>query len=174
VHKSFKKDIEYTRNKIENWRTDPGISGGGYFNDLACHQLDILDWIFGPIKSAKGFALNQAGLYKADDLVLGQFQFESGIAGQGSWCFTTSENAETEITTFYGSKGTLSFPFFGDHSVSLHLDGMSPEKHEFDIPLHIQLPLIQSIVDDLRGIGSCPSTGITAARTNKIMDMILA
>jgi predicted dehydrogenase len=174
VHKSLKNDLAYSRNNTENWRTDPGISGGGYFNDLACHQLDIMDWLFGPIKSAKGIAINQAGLYKADDLVLGQFQFESGIAGQGSWCFTTSENAESEMTTIYGSKGTLRFPFFGDHSVILHLDGRQPEKQVFDIPQHIQLPLIQSIVDELRGIGTCPSTGITAARTNKIMEMILS
>jgi len=41
------------------------------------------------------------------------------------------------------------------------------------LPVHIQLPLIQSIVDDAMGIGTCPSTGITAARTNKIMEMIL-
>ncbi len=173
VHKSLKKDLEFSRKNIENWRTNPGISGGGYFNDLACHQLDIMDWLFGPIQSARGIAINQAGIYKADDLVLGQFQFESGIAGQGSWCFTTSENAEMEMTTVYGSKGTISFPFFGDNTVSLHLDGKPPEKQVFEIPVNIQLPLIQTILDDIRGIGICPSTGITAARTNKIMEMIL-
>lgn len=173
VHKSLRKDQELIQNNKENWRTDPDIAGGGYFNDLACHQLDIMDWLFGPIKSARGISINQAGLYKADDLVLGQFEFESGIAGQGAWCFTTSENAEKEMTTIYGSKGVLSFPFFGDHSVTIHLDGKLPQRHAFDLPVHIQLPLIQSIVDDAMGIGTCPSTGITAARTNKIMEMIL-
>lgn len=170
VHKSLQKDRHFKINGIDNWRTDPTISGGGYFNDLACHQLDILDMLFGPIVRAQGYHLNQAGVYAADDIVLGQFQFEGGMPGQGSWCFTTSAGAEKEITTIYGSKGTISFPYFGDSSVTIHLDGQAPEKHFFEVPKNIQLSLIQTIVDDLRGTGSCPSTGESAARTSRVMD----
>ena len=32
-----------------SWRVDPEISGGGHFFDLACHQLDYLDFLFGPV-----------------------------------------------------------------------------------------------------------------------------
>ena len=38
---------------------------------------------------------------------------------------------------------------------------------------HIQQPLIQTIVDTLLGDGECPSTGHTAALTNRAIDMIL-
>ena len=31
----------------------------------------------------------------------------------------------------------------------------------------------QLIVDELRGVGQCPSTGVSAARTSRIMDLIL-
>jgi len=40
-------------------------------------------------------------------------------------------------------------------------------------PPHIQQPLIQTIVDDLLGRGSCPSTGETARRTSRVMDAAL-
>ena len=32
-----------------NWRVQPEIAGGGYFHDLASHQLDYLDFLFGEI-----------------------------------------------------------------------------------------------------------------------------
>lgn len=173
VHKPIKPDIVGASQNLANWRTNPEIAGGGYFYDLACHQLDMMDFLFGPITKASGIALNQAGVYPADDIVIGQFLFENKIAGQGSWCFSTSENAQKEITTIYGSKGTLSFPFFGDHSVTLHLDGKEPVKHKFDIPTNIQRPLIQTIVDELNGKGKCPSTGVTGLRTNQVMEWIV-
>ena len=44
----------------------------------------------------------------------------------------------------------------------------------FDMPKHIQQPLIQTIVDELQGKGICPSTGISGARTNKIMALLTA
>ena len=41
-------------------------------------------------------------------------------------------------------------------------------------PDPIQLPLVQSIVDELRGAGRCPSTGSSAWRTSRLIDHILA
>ena len=36
---------------IENWRIDPSVAGGGYFYDLAPHQLDLVFYFFGKAKS---------------------------------------------------------------------------------------------------------------------------
>jgi hypothetical protein len=47
------------------------------------------------------------------------------------------------------------------------------ETFEGQNPRHVQAPLIQSIVDDLRGAGTCPSTGTSAARTSQVMDIAL-
>jgi len=79
-----------------NWRVDPEVSGGGYFFDLAAHQLDYLDFVFGPIKSAFGYAGNQAGLYSAADIITSSYTFENGIQGIGSWCFTVDEVAQKD------------------------------------------------------------------------------
>ena len=40
-------------------------------------------------------------------------------------------------------------------------------------PEHVQQPLIQTVVDELLGRGTCPSTGETAARTNRVMEAIV-
>ena len=98
---------------------DPSISGGGHFHDLASHQLDYLEYVFGPIAKVRGVATNQAGLYTVEDAVTSAFQFESGIIGTGSWCFTVPEKQSMDVTEIVGSKGKISFSFFSNTIDSL-------------------------------------------------------
>ena len=65
------------------WRVLPVISGGGYFYDLAPHQLDLLQDMFGVILHAKGYTSNRGGLYKVEDTLSACFQFENGLPGSG-------------------------------------------------------------------------------------------
>ena len=53
----------------QHWHVDPEISGGGHFYDLASHQFDYLDFLFGPVTEVVGIAQNLAGLYRAEDTV---------------------------------------------------------------------------------------------------------
>lgn len=156
-----------------NWRVNPEIAGGGYFFDLASHQLDLLDFFFGPIVSAKGFSANQAKAYVAEDIVTGAFVFQNGVLGTGNWCFTSSRHAEADEILIYGSNGMIRFETFGKGAFEIWYDRESPTVHELELPRHIQQPLISSIVSDLLGTGTCPSTGITAARTNWVMDRLV-
>ena len=172
IQKPLYPDIISQSTNPNNWRTDPDMAGGGYFYDLACHQLDILDFLFGPIIQAQGFSKNQGGIYAADDLVIGNFVFESGVVGSGLWSFAANTESEKEITTIVGSKGQISFPFFGDHSVILQVEGQSSQRFEFDIPRNIQQPFIQTIIDELNGLGQSPSKGESAARTNWVMEQL--
>jgi len=172
LNKTLQPDIVHASTHDDNWRVFPEIAGGGYFYDLASHQLDYLDYLFGPIVNSKGFANNQAGLYPAEDIVIGSFYFENGVMGQGNWCFSTCEISECDSTTIVGSKGQISFPYFGDHSVTLELDGKDKQIFSFQIPRNIQQYLIQTIVEELTSSGECPSTGTSGARTNKVMEML--
>jgi predicted dehydrogenase len=101
VHKA----INQKEDNSDNWRVNPKIAGGGYFYDLASHQLDFLDFLFGPIIKASGISKNNAGLYAAGDTTVGTFEFENGVIGIGNWCFAVSAESETEQTIIYGSKG---------------------------------------------------------------------
>jgi 1,5-anhydro-D-fructose reductase (1,5-anhydro-D-mannitol-forming) len=133
-------------------------------------MLDLIQYYFGPIQSAKGFASNQANLNKVPDSVSAVFLFDSGIHGIGAWNFSTHE--QIDRTEIVGSKGKITFSTFSDAPVSLEVGG---EMTTIDCPNpdHVQQPLIQSIVDELTGIGKCQSTGTTAAETNYWIDHLM-
>ncbi len=166
-------DPEIVRKQENNWRVDPALAGGGYFYDLASHQLDFLDYLFGPITVANGLSTNLAGAYPAEDSVSASFLFDNGVMGTGFWNFCASGISETETTIIYGTKGEIEYRNFGDNKVLLRRDGHDSETFAFDMPKHIQLPLIQTIVNELRGEGECPSKGESAARTNWVMEQIV-
>jgi predicted dehydrogenase len=152
------------------WRVIPEIAGGGLFLDLASHTLDIMDYILGPINDIRGHAANQGNMYDAEDIVTASLSFSSGIKGNGLWCFTAYERQD--MNEIIGSRGKISFSTFGQEPIVLvNQEGVQ----QFPIvnPVHIQQQLIQSIVNELNGCGTCPSTGISAARTNWVMDEIL-
>ncbi len=152
------------------WRVIPELAGGGRFVDLASHMLDFLDYLLGPIRAIQGFASNQAQLYPAEDMVTGTFMFESGVHGVGTWCFTGFDRWDrTEIV---GSAGKLTFSTFDAKPVIL-TNSKGRTEFVYDYPAHIQQPLIQAVVDALNGVGACPSTGESAARTSWVMDEML-
>jgi predicted dehydrogenase len=153
------------------WRVDPSISGGGHFHDLASHQIDYLEYTFGPIKEAHGVSANQSGLYPAADALTAAFQFESGVVGTGSWCFTVPERQASDVTEIIGSKGRISFSFFSNNVVHVETETMV-ENFEIPKPDHVHQPLVELVVQELRGEGKCPSTGETGMRASMWMDKI--
>ena len=231
-----------------NWRVRPELAGGGYFYDLASHQLDFLDYLLGPVTEASGFASNQAGLYPAEDIVTGTFRFANGVHGTGNWCFSAAESDAEDLTVLTGSHGVLSWPTFAGYYLDLKTDAktdvtsdtttgptsdttpntrpgintailpdpdsgtstpVNPDSNpgteggsirfHFDMPEHIQQPLIGTIVRELQDFYSgrndaalytkahdpasysvpesdvirrCPSNGVTAARTNRVMEAL--
>ena len=157
-------------NKGEGWRTDPAIAGGGYFFDLASHQLDFLDFLFGPIVKVHALSSNQAGFYATEDIVLGSFEFENHVKGIGKWCFTSSESSVEDQIRIIGSKGEISFPCFGNNHVKLKTSEGIEETFKFEMPEHIQYNLIKNVVNYFLDKEAPVSTGISAARTNKVLD----
>jgi predicted dehydrogenase len=166
-------DEEVGENPKPRWRVFPEISGGGHFHDLASHQFDFLEYAFGKIKYAKGIARNQAGLYKADDIVVANFEFESGILGNGSWCYTVNKEQRIDESRIIGTSGKITFSFFSSPFIKVET-ASGIKEYEVPYPAHVHQPLIETIVKELRGEGKCPSTGETGARANFIMDAITA
>lgn len=177
---------DYNRNNLP-WRVNKEIAGAGYFYDLASHQLDLLDFIFGEIEDVYGFTHNTAGLYDVEDTVSTTFRFKNGVVGSGSWTFVAPKDTRLDQITIVGTKGKLTFSTFDFSPIELET---SNDKLEFllENPENIQFYLIQSIVNYLNEKGETPvsieetsvskeklpvSTGATAIRTNYIMDKIL-
>jgi len=154
-----------------DWRVDPGVAGGGLFVDMGCHTLDFLDFVLGPIRAAHGIATNRSKLYSAEDTVAAAFEFESGVEGVGLWWFASP--MAVDRTEILGTRGRVAFATFDNAPVVLETGGKASE-FVIPHPPHVQQPLIQTVVDHLNGLGTCPSIGDSAARTTRVMDQILA
>ena len=153
------------------WRVDPDLSGGGFFFEGVCHTFDFLDFLFGPIVDVHALAGNQAGVYRPEDIVTATYRFTSGVYGSGTWCYAA--DFDEEYNEIIGANGRILFSTSAPKPIRI-MRGDKVEERPVGDPEHVHQPLIQTIVDELNGIGACPSTGESAARTARVMDAILA
>lgn len=165
------RDLDYNSTNLP-WRVQRDIAGGGYFYDLAPHQLDLLQEFFGPIVHVSGFSANRGGLYQTEDTVSASFAFQDGMPGSGSWCFVGHESARTDQIELIGEKGRICFSVFTYSPIVLQT---SQGKQEITIPNppHVQLPMIEEVVRHLQSNGTCTADCISATSVNWVLDRIL-
>ena len=166
------RDLDYKNEKELPWRLQPDIAGGGYFYDLAPHQIDLLQNIFGVITRAHGYPANRAHLYKAEDTVSACFFFENGVTGSGSWCFVGHESAKEDCIEVIGDKGSLSFSVFTYEPIVL-ITSEGKQSITVPNPSYVQLPMIKHVIEHLQGIGHCDCTSISATPVNWGLDRVL-
>lgn len=147
-----------------NWRIDPSISGGGYFHDIAPHQIDLMCYFFGEVKAFEGLAINN----KQHDVVNGLIRFQNGVQFKGSWNFNVPEHMKRDNCTIYGSKGTISFSFYGEEIIIM-VDGKK-ESYQFKNPEHVQQPMINNTVAYFLGNGTNPCSVEEGLIVTEIMD----
>jgi predicted dehydrogenase len=158
--------------KEKSWRVDKDVAGGGIFYDLASHQLDFLDFIMGPVIEVKGQFSNNNSWYNTEDTVCASFKFKNGVIGSGLWSFNTHKNASQDHMEIIGKKGSIKFSAFDHRPIQLVTD---EGKIEFPYlnPENIQYNLIKQVNEAILKHSLCLSTGITAARTNWVMEQII-
>ena len=166
------RDLDYQHAGQFPWRLQPDIAGGGYFYDLAPHQLDMLQNMFGVIIEANGICANRGGLYKAEDSVSACFRFESGLPGSGSWCFVAHESAREDRIEVIGNRGQVSFSVFNYDPIVLHTSA-GKESISVPNPAYVQYPLIKRVIEHLQGLSVCTCTSVSATPVNWAMDQIL-
>lgn len=155
-----------------SWRVKPELSGGGHFFDLACHQLDYLDYVFGPVQEVRSVVMNQGGLYKAEDFVSAEFVFPGKVVASGTWSFAVSPEDSRDSFEIIGTKGSIKSSTFSFEPITLRTSsGIQTFTNER--PDHVQYYLISRIVQSILNKGVSPSTGITAARTSRVMDDVV-
>lgn len=151
-----------------SWRTDPAVSGGGYFHDIAPHQIDLMVHFFGEYQDAAGFSGSQEGSYAADDIVNGAILFKNKIQFRGVWTFNVAEQDKKDQCIIYGSEGNIRFSFYGEE-VRLTVRGKK-ESFYFEIPSHVQQPMIEATTDYFLGNGPNPCSAEEGLVVMQIMD----
>ena len=153
------------------WRVQPEHAGAGLFLDLASHTLDVLDFLLGPLQGVTGVATKMTGAGDVEDQVELGFTTQAGATGTGLWNFVSAD--KQDLISIQGSAGALRLSTFGDAALELDT-AAGVERFTLPNPRTIHGPMIQTIVDSLRGHGSCSSTGVTGARTSEVMDRALS
>ena len=154
------------------WRVIPEISGAGHFFDLGSHQLDFLDYLFGPVLKVSSLTANQGQLYKAEDFVSASFLFRDNIVGNGIWSFSVSREANRDYFEITGDKGIIKTSTFTYDPIVL-VNSAGTKEFMNERPENIQFYLIEQIVRALSGEGDVVSTGATAARTSRVLDEVV-
>lgn len=152
------------------WRVDPDVAGAGLFLDLGSHAINALQWIVGPFEQIKGNAGRVHPESKVEELVTLQWANGSSI-GVGLWNFASDYNEDT--IELIGTEGRLKWSCFGRGDLTL-ARGESVLNTIHPNPPHVHQNLIQSIVDELQGQGTCPSDAVSGMQTSEIMDVALS
>jgi predicted dehydrogenase len=63
------------------WRADPAKAGSGTLLEHSIHDLDILEWMLGPVSGVAGRSSEFHGLPGIEDVVSATLQFDSGAIG---------------------------------------------------------------------------------------------
>lgn len=151
------------------WRVEPAISGGGLFLDLASHAINALEWICGPFEDAQGDAAGLMTGGKVDDVVTVQWRCATtGARGYAAYNFASA--VTEDILEITGTAGRLTWSCFGDGTLTLQRVDGSKEIEKHPPPRHVHGPLVQTIVDELRGIGRSPSDGRSGWQTQRLLD----
>jgi predicted dehydrogenase len=153
------------------WRVAAENAGGGLLLDVGSHVLDFIDYCVGPLEAVHGTAARLASEANVEDSVSMSFRSASGVPGAAVWNF--SSHAKDDVLEFLGTKGRVSFIVFSDAPIRLET-ATGTEEFAYPNPPHVAQPLIQTVVDELLGRGTCPSTPESARRTQLVMDRVLS
>lgn len=152
------------------WRLNAESAGGGLLLDVGSHTLDLLDFFCGPLTDVHGTAARRAGPGDVEDAVTMTFRTATGVPGCAAWNFASQ--AKDDLLELSGTAGRGSLSVFGQEPIRFE-SARGVEFIDLPNPSPIQQPMIQTVVDDLLGRGSCASTGESAQRTSVVMDRVL-
>ncbi len=89
-----------------NWRGTWALDGGGSMANQGIHQVDLMQWVMGPVASVCGhYAVVAHQNCHTEDLAMAMLQFDSGA--RGSIVTTTTYSGSAQITRvgFHGTGG---------------------------------------------------------------------
>jgi predicted dehydrogenase len=155
----------------EPWRLKADEAGGGLFLDMGSHAIDMLDYWFGPVTVGEGGARNVAGTHAVEDAV--EFGFTCG-GGRVKGRFSVRHyEGKEDLFVVKGERGELRMSCFGNEPVAVRYADGRAEAFDLPNPPHVAQPLIQTVVDELLGVGRCASTAPSGVRAQEVMDRAL-
>lgn len=178
IGKIFSVDFQLNRifsdyEKTNTWLYNPILSGGGKFYDIAPHALDIIAFLFGNLVDVEGYAINNGTACPLEDTVVMAFKTEKNILGTANFNLIANEKADRMIVK--GTNGIMQFSIHGKSDVIIeNSDTGESEIYNFSEPECVEQAMIDSVVKDILGIGTCVSKAIDVLPTYKVIDKVLS
>ena len=154
------------------WLYNPVLSGGGKFYDIAPHTIDIFQFLFGEIDTVSGSAFNLDVGCPLENLVVMDVTTGQGIRGHLRFCCTAAEKRDR--MTVAGSEGTMEFSVHGKMDIKVrNQQGTLIEDMTIQDPITVEQPMVQTVVEDLLGLGHCLCHAKEVLSTYHVIDQVL-
>ena len=97
---------------------------------------------------------------------------QRNIRGRLAFYCAAEEKADRMIVT--GTEGTMEFSVHGKMDIVIrNIQGNPVEKMEIRDPVTVEQPMVQSVVEDLLGLGRCDSRAEMVLSTYAVIDNVL-
>lgn len=173
------QSVDFYLNRVFNpdeakrgWLYTPQLSGGGKFYDIAPHTVDIFQFLFGEICEVSGSAIHCGTGCPLENLVTMDVVTQRHIRGHLQFCCTADEKSDR--MTVAGSGGTMEFSVHGKQDIKVW-DTAGNLTYDMTIPdpVTVEQPMVQTVVEDLLGIGKCLSRAEDVLSTYRVIDQVL-
>lgn len=150
-----------------NWRVRRALGGGGPLMDIGSHSLDLLAYLFGPVRRVAAQTSALTFSYEVEDSASLLLQFESGAHGLAAYHFNAASSHSLTIT---GSAGRIVSPYV-DRPELTWIDREGIERLE-TLPRseNVNLPVIENLRAAVRGEAELLVPGGSGAYTSRLID----
>lgn len=157
------------RGGANSWRVSKLEAPGGLFDDLACHGLDLFDFIVGPITSVDSARVESHNEGAPPHFVEATWRHGADVTGFGKWNFSADERRDDVVVV--GSDGYITFSVFEEAPIVLH--GFETAELVISNPAPVQLFHVEAMNGHLLGQMHHPSTAQSAIRTAWVTERII-
>jgi 1,5-anhydro-D-fructose reductase (1,5-anhydro-D-mannitol-forming) len=150
---------------FRSWLTQPELAGGGPLYDIACHRLDLMNYLFGAPVQACGQMSTLVQKFPVEDNATVLVEHESGVRSvvDVRW---HSRVARDEFR-IRGTEGELDLsPLNGPQ-----LRGPGGEEN-LPAPANLHYPCVENFVDSVLGCGRLRSSGESALPTDWVLSQV--
>jgi 1,5-anhydro-D-fructose reductase (1,5-anhydro-D-mannitol-forming) len=148
------------------WLLDPALAGGGPLYDVACHRIDVFNFLFGAPAKVAALLSNAVHRIAVEDSATVSVDYDNGVRGvvDVRW----NSRVERDQFRVIGTEGEIDLnPLNGPQ---LRIKTLTNERVE-ELPPHANLhyPLVANFVSAVAGVAAGACTASDAALTDWVI-----
>jgi UDP-N-acetyl-2-amino-2-deoxyglucuronate dehydrogenase len=170
--------------KDSDWKGTKTLDGGTLYTQFS-HFIDLLFWMFGDIKEAKGFSanFNHQDIIEFEDTGVVSVRFYNGILGNIHYTVNSYQKNMEGSMTIFGEKGTakiggkylneLEYQLFEGYKIDKLPEGRPPNMYgDYVGSMSNHDKVYDNIIDVLTNRGIIATNGYEGLKTVEIIDKI--